>query len=224
VTAGCSGGSSDGRPGATATTTASPTPQQAPSDALAQLARLAGTANYSATYLFRQKTAPTTASVRVWRGSSSIRVDIVARGATATLITTAAASFACSIQRRHKVCLRVAKAGKPVPAPFNLAPVTVFSRDLKQLATHAADYTVSPPVQEAAQGGVPAATCFDVKPEAGTPAPRVAAGTYCFTADGVISRLEYAATQNSAQLVTLHTSAPAASVYRPYSSPTPLPR
>src|SRR4051794_37782778 len=125
--------------GSSAPPKASVTP---PADALAGLAAHGSSAVYTATYTFRQVSPDTTATVKVWRADPSLRVDVVAGPTTATLLMTTAGSYSCSITGAKRSCLLVAKAGAPLPAPFDVAPANLFSADLHTLAADTAAYDV----------------------------------------------------------------------------------
>ena len=215
-----------------------------PSDTLAALAARGASAVYTATYAFHQVTPDTTATVKVWRAEPSLRVDVVVGGTTATLITTAAGSYSCSITGSKRSCLLVAGPGAPVPAPFDVAPANLFSADLHALATASGVYDVrTAPVRPAA-GAVPESQCFDVSRAAPspstTPSPSTAAtpsptaspstsatptvpnGRYCFTAAGVLAAASYPS-GNTLTLTTLQSTTPTSGSFSPYARPTPLP-
>lgn len=212
VLVGCSGGSSHVR---TEVTT--------PADALAGLAGKGAAATYSATYSFHQASPDTTASVQVWRAEPSLRVDVVSGGTTATLLITTTGSYSCSITGAKRSCLLVAAAGQPVPKPFDVAPVNLFTADLRALATDTAAYDVRAAAPLPAQDAVPASQCFEVQPRAtGTPATAVPAGRYCFIAAGLLSAATYPS-GNTVRMTGYQTATPAPDQFTPYAKPTPLP-
>lgn len=215
----CSG--SSGSPTTAPPTTPSTSPAVAPVDALEQLAGLAAKANYQATYMVRQQHPVSTAKWLVWRNGSSLRVDVVAGAQTATLIVTARATYGCRRTAKTRTCLRFAGAGKPVPSGLALLAQRVFSSDIARLTTASNGYTVTTASPTAAGGSVPGATCFAVMTSSGASKDPLA-GTYCFSSVGVLTSITYP-TGNTVQLQTLIAGAPAAGVFRPYSSPTPLP-
>ena len=120
----------------------------------------------------------------------------------------------------------MAAAGQPLPAPFNVAPVSLFSVYVRQLATRTRDYDVTaaaPPSPSVAP--LPASgrsTCFAVTPRAGAAQPQVPAGTYCFLATGVLTSAHYPS-GNTITLQSAQATAPPASQFTPYAKPTPLP-
>jgi hypothetical protein len=189
--------------------------------ALQKLAQASAASSYSAAYLFRRSRPASSVVVRVWHDTSSLRVDVVAAAQTATLIITPNASYSCALSRHRRLCFRVAARGKPVPAPFNISPATLFSTDLRQLGTDTEHYLVGPATPTAPHATVPGATCFDVTPGPGALSPRVPAGTYCF-APSVLTSVRYPS-GNTVQLSSLRLAAPTASAFRPYAKPTPLP-
>lgn len=218
----CSGGSS--RPRATPTTPAPTTSATTPAgEALQRLAAATGAASYSATYVAREKSHGTTATWLVWRTRTALRVDVVARHVVATLIITPRGVFSCSRAKHRRACFLVAKPGRPIPAPFNLAPGTVFAADVTALTRNTDDYDVTPAgTSPAGSGGVPAGTCFAIKPLASAPSPRVDPGTYCFADVGVITSITYRS-GNTVRLTRVSMRRPPSSTFVPYSSPTPLP-
>lgn len=218
VLVGCSGGSSHVR---TEVTT--------PADALAGLAGKGAAATYSATYSFHQASPDSTASVQVWRADPSLRVDVVSGRTTATLLITTTGSYSCSITGAKRSCLLVAAAGQPVPKPFDVAPVNLFTADLRALATDTAAYDVraAPPSRVGETG--PAARCFDVKPRvdvksptSGAQAAPVPSGRYCFIAAGLLSAATYPS-GNTVRMTGYQTATPAPDQFTPYAKPTPLP-
>jgi hypothetical protein len=189
--------------------------------ALQQLAQASARASYLASYVFHRRAPATSVIVRVWHSPSSLRVDVVAAGQTATLIITPAGSYSCGVSRHRRLCFRVARAGRPVPVPFSVSPATLFSTDLRQLADDTAHYLVGPAAPTVAQGPVPAATCFAVTAGPAASSPRVPAGTYCF-APAALTSVTYPS-GNTVQLTAWRSVTPPASVFRPYATPTPLP-
>lgn len=208
--AACSGGS---HPHTTVTT---------PSDTLSELAAKGAAAAYTATYAFHQMSPDTTATVQVWHADPSLRVDVVVGGRTATLLTTSSGTYSCSINGSTRSCLLVAGPGAAVPAPFDVAPASLFSADLKALATQTTAYDVRAAPAIAAAAGVPAAQCFDVAGRASVPTAQVPAGRYCFAGSGLLAAATYPS-GNTVRLTAVTMSTPAAVEFTPYAKPTPLP-
>jgi hypothetical protein len=206
-------------PSASTSTTASPTP----ADAMKRLTALAVRANYRATYSVRQQHPSGTATWRVWRTPSTLRVDVTARNVTATLIVTPKASFSCRSARHRRTCFRVAGAGKPVPTPFQLLAQRLFSTDLARLAAQTASYDVTTPTPTPTPSGAAATagSCFHVSPVAAAEAG-VEEAIYCFSETGVLTAVYYPS-GNAVRLVQVVEQAPPPSAFVPYSSPTPLP-
>ena len=217
----------------------SPKPTATPSaDALAVLATRGAAAAFTASYAFHQVSPDTTAIVKVWRAEPSLRVDVVAGATTATLLMTSTGSYSCSINAAKRSCLLVAGAGAPVPAPFDVAPVNLFSADLLVLAAHTASYDVKgapalPASGQAPAAQIPAAQCFDVSAVASTspsptptsssaPSATVPAGRYCFTSAGVLAAASYPS-GNTITLTSLQTATPSPATFTPYAKPSPLP-
>ena len=209
--AGCSGGSHP--PQANVTT---------PADALAALAEKGASASYSATYAFHQASPDTTASVQVWRADPSFRVDVVAGSTTATLLVNQDGSYSCSITGTKRSCLLVAGPGAPLPKPFDVAPASLFTADLRALAADSAAYDVKSAPSTPAAGAVPAAECFDVSPHVSASAGTVPTGRYCFIAAGLLAAASYPS-GNTVRLTAFQAVAPSPGQFTPYASPTPLP-
>ena len=221
ILAGCSSSST---PGARATPTPSPS-ATATTPAAEELQRLAGLAahlSYAATYRAHLRAPSSTATWHVWRGRRSLRVDVVARRVVATLIVTARGSYSCRQAKRARTCFRVAKAGAPIPAPFDYAPHTLFSTTVDQFAGNAGGYDVTTAPGRPAANDVPAASCFDVRPTASAPKPRALAATYCFSMRGLLTAVTYPS-HNTVRLVTATLRPPPSSRFVPYASPTPIP-
>jgi hypothetical protein len=151
-----------------------------------------------------------------------LRVDVVTKQVTATLIVTAKASYSCRRAGHRRTCFRVAGPGQPVPKPFPLLAEKLFSTDIAALASHADSYATSAPTVVDGTVQVPASTCFRLQPLASAPRPRVDKGTYCFSASGVLTSVSYPS-GNVVRLQHLSMHSPPRAAFVPYSSPTPLP-
>lgn len=157
--------------------------------------------------------------MRVDHTATSVRVDITAGATTATLIATPAATYACTRKHEHRACFRVAKRGQRIPAPFNLAPATLFTRDVERLSAHPNAYDVEAAGERQAQGDVPASTCFRTRATTGPRKDRRPV-TYCFSVHGVLVYARYASGNViRLQALRMHVDPKA---FKPYSSPTPL--
>ena len=198
-----------------------------PADTLSRISAAAAAATYSATYSFFEAAGSQTATVQVWRNAPSLRVDVTARGTTATLIVGDTATYSCSMTSAHRACLLVAKAGEPLPAPFSVAPANLFTVYVRQLATRTSDYTVTastppPSPATAAPLNMGDVSCFAVTPKPQAAQPQVPAGTYCFFSDGVLASVRYPS-GNTISLQSRQTATPPATQFSPYAKPTPLP-
>ncbi|HET6910300.1 MAG TPA: hypothetical protein VFH54_13245 [Mycobacteriales bacterium] len=203
-----------------------------------QLAALAANATYSATYTFHEASSDQSATVQVWRVPPALHVDVtVGSGAattTASLIVGATATYSCSRTAKGPSCLTVAQAGQPLPAPFNVAPTSLFTTDLQQLATDISDYGVTRAPATAASGAVPAASCFTVTPlDAASASPTVSSspspstlvvpgGNYCLSSNGLLVAATYPS-GNTIRLTSADSATPAPAQFSPYAKPTPLP-
>jgi hypothetical protein len=222
--AGCHSGGSGPAPSSspTETPTSAPSATTPAGEALRQLATAAAGASYRATYNVRQSHPATRATWRVWRTPSSLRVDVVTRRVTATLIVTAKASYSCRRAKHRKTCFRVAGAAQPVPAPFQLLAQKLFSTDIDSLKTHADAYAVTAAGPDAGTAHIRASTCYRLQPSSAAPKPRVEKATYCFSTSGVLTSVTYPS-GNLVRLQHLSMHRPTHSAFVPYSSPTPLP-
>ena len=220
--AACSSGSStQGKQSPTPTvtpTTAATTPV---GEQVQTLAEAGLRVSYHAGYVVRQDKKPHRADWQVAHTPAALRIDVVTNAQTATLIVGPKGAFSCARAGHRKACFRVAKPGKPVPAPFDHAPQALFTSDLHSLAEHAGDYSIST-VAPSAGGGRTGDSCFRIRATSTAPKPRVPTGVYCFAPSGVLSAIRFP-TGSTVRLVTVRMSRPKASVFHPYSSPTPLP-
>lgn len=222
IASGCSGSSSSGAPPTTTPvpTSASPTPVP-PAQQLQQLAALGSKAAFHATYLVRQSHPSSRATWQVWRTTSSLRVDIVTKHNTATLISTPRATYSCSRGNHHRACFRVARAGEPIPVALRLLAVRLFTSDLVGIAQHPERYGIAAATPGSVTGPTNGGTCFHltVPKETGG----VETGSYCFNANGILTVVAYP-NGNVVRLTNLSAHTPQTSVFTPYSSPTPLPK
>lgn len=213
-----------------------------------QLAALAANATYSATYTFHEASSDQSATVKVWRVPPGLHVDVTVgsgtAATTASLIVGSTATYSCSRTAKGPSCLTVAQAGQPLPAPFNVAPTSLFTTDLQQLATDISDYGVTRAPSTPASGAVPAASCFTVtplnaarptsstsssaSPSASAPASAspstlvVPGGVYCMSSTGLLVAASYPS-GNTIRLTSADSATPAPAQFSPYAKPTPLP-
>jgi len=208
----CTGSSAPGPTPSQTTTSPSPSPSLTAAQQLQQLAGLGAKAVFRATYGVRQKHPSSRATWRVWRSGNSLRVDVVTKQATATLIQTPHNNYACSRSGHSKRCFRVVKGGA-LPAPLRLLAGQLFSANIATLA-RGSSVTVGT-ASSAGRFG----TCFPVRPDKKSTLEKA---TYCFSAAGVLTRVDYP-NGNIVKALSIATSAPTGKVFRPYSSPTPIP-
>lgn len=219
----CSG-SSSGQPSPTPSVTSStpsPSPSLTVAQQLEQLAQQGTKAEFHATYLVAQKHPASHATWQVWRASTSLRVDVVTKSATATLIHTPRATYACRRSGHHKTCFRVAKKNQPVPTPFRLLAERLFSDSLTRLADRPHSYTVSAPAAGSVHVATSGGTCFNVK-VAKNRSSDLSTATYCLSTAGVVTAVVYPS-GNVVRVEHLRMTSPSSGAFRPYSSPTPLP-
>ncbi|HET7529627.1 MAG TPA: hypothetical protein VFJ98_01570 [Mycobacteriales bacterium] len=210
-------------------TTASPTPTVTPTtdattpagEQAQRLAQAGLDASYHASYLARQDQRPHRADWNVAHTPSALRIDVVTGGRTATLIVSTKGAFSCARAGHRQACFRVAKPGHAVPPPFDHAPQALFTTDLHTIAQHAGAYAITD-VAPSAGGGRAQDSCFRVRATAAAPQPKVPTGVYCFADVGVLTAIRFP-TGSTVRLVTVRMSRPSPAVFRPYSSPTPIP-
>jgi hypothetical protein len=202
--------------------TAPPAPSpSASADAKARLAAIAAAAartSYSATYVATTSQPRSRTTWRVWRTPTSLRVDVIRGRGSAALIETPQATFACRRAGRARTCFRVAKAGAPIPRPFQLAVEQLFRGFATTLGGQLADYSVA---TTTVSGPVAGGSCFSLAPLGAAPRPRIPAGDYCVTDAGVITAIRYS-TGSSVRLQSATVATPKAGVFVPYASPTPI--
>ena len=222
VLAACSsGGSSPAQQHVTPTNTPTSAATTPVGEQLQTLAQSGLRVSYHASYVARQDKAPHRAEWQVAHTPAALRIDVVTRVQTATLIVSSKGAFSCARAGHRRACFRVAKPGKPVPAPFDHAPQALFTSDLHSLAEHAGDYVITP-VSTATGGGRAGDSCFRIRAMSSAPNPRVPTGVYCFAHTGVLTAIRFP-TGSTVRLTNVRMSRPPASVFHPYSSPTPLP-
>ena len=221
VLAACSSGGSSPAQHVTPTITPTSAATTPVGEQLQTLARAGLRVSYHASYVARQDKTPHRADWQVAHTPNALRIDVVTRDQTATLIVGPKGAFSCARAGHRRACFRVAKPGKPVPAPFDHAPQALFTSDLHSLAEHAGDYGISP-VTASAGGGRTGDSCFRIRATSTAPNPRVPTGVYCFAPTGVLTAIHFP-TGSTVRLTNVRMSRPPSSVFHPYSSPTPLP-
>jgi hypothetical protein len=219
--AGCTSSSSP-KPSPTATSPSpSPSATTPVAQRLQQLAALGTKAVFHGSYVVRQRHPSSHATWRVWRTKHSLRVDVVTKHVTATLISTPRATYSCRRSGHRKTCFRVAKGDQPIPVPVRLSAEQLFSTDLDRLANHPNSYTVSVP----AAGSVPVRTsgaeCFRVTVPKKSKV-HLETATYCLSDAGIINAVVYPS-GNIVRVQSTVLKAPKGEPFHPYSSPTPLP-
>ena len=220
---GCTGSSSSPSP----TPSSSVSPSESPSATLTaaqqlqELAKAGTTAVFHGTYLVRQRHPSSHATWRVWRTHSSLRVDVVTKRVTATLIRTPQSTYSCRRSGHRKTCFRVAKTNKPIPAPFRLLAERLFSDSLDRLADRPHSYTVTAPAAGSVHVATNGGTCFNVKVPKNT-SVNLATATYCLDSAGIFTAVVYPS-GNVVRVEHITAKAPSSDAFHPYSSPTPLP-
>jgi hypothetical protein len=219
---GCTGSSAPAPSPTVTSPTPSPSPSLTAAEQLQQLAGLGTKAVFRATYVVRQRRPATRAQWRVWRTRGSLRVDVVTKHSTATLISTRHATYSCSRARHHRACFRVATAGRPVPHAVRLLAVRLFSADLILLSAHPERYGIAAATAGSVTVPTHGGTCFHLTVPKQTSTSTIETGSYCFDSNGIPTAVEYP-NGNVVRATHLVAEAPKRSVFVPYSSPTPLP-
>lgn len=231
--AGCSGGS--GRAAAPSSEATTPTPAATsgtpiatlsaipPAQQLAAVAAAAEHARYTATYAVHpsstaspaKNTVPTTVTVAL--AGSAAKVTLTGHGRTATFLQTPNGAYACETSNGPPRCFLLSSGTRHIPADLDPQLEHVFLDYPAQLADHVGDYRVQ---RVSAPADLPtsvSSTCFAIRPVAKGAA--VAAGTYCFSAVGVVTEVVYP----SGRLVLQKLGpAPSPGSLRPLASPQPL--
>ena len=176
---------------------------------------------FHGTYVVRQQHPSSRATWRVWRTHSSLRVDVVTKKVTATLIRTPKATYSCRRSGRRKTCFRVATTNKPIPAPFRLLAERLFADSLNRLADRPQSYSVTAPAPGSVHVATSGGSCFNVKVPA-SKSSDLATATYCLSSAGIYTAVVYPS-GNVVRIVHVTTKSPSSDAFRPYSSPTPLP-
>jgi hypothetical protein len=213
---GCSGGS--------ATPSPSVSTEGSPAEQLAALAQGGLRASYTATYALQGAQPTSAATVTIRRTPTAYRVDIVSKGSDAFLVRNPKGTYSCEQKPGKKpTCFTVAAAGKPIPPTFDAGVQKVFNAYLAQLATASTSYEVTPVDAQPATGALPEGLCYSVLPGKSSPAQnQVAAGTYCFSADGIPVHVAFPSGTIDLQALAVETPTPNFLV--PPVIPTPLPR
>ena len=219
---GCTGSSAPGPTPSQTTTSPSPSPSLTAAQQLQQLAALGAKAVFRATYLVRQRHPSSKATWRVWRTDTKLRVDVVTRHSTATLISTPGATFACNRAPHHRACFRVATRGKSIPSALKLLAVRLFTTDLVAFGKHPERYGIAAASPGSVPGPTHGGTCFHLTVPKQTKRGDVQTGSYCFDRNGLLTVVLYP-NGNVVRLTHVALQTPPKSIFVPYSSPTPLP-
>jgi hypothetical protein len=159
-------------------------PSAPPAAELAARARTAASTHTAATYqVVRTDGRPTGQQVMIATTAAGWRLDVSQSGRTTTLTSTGTGAYSC--QTGH-ACQQVAQPGQPIPAVVDPFVQEVFVSYPRELADHVARYDVTAAGEE--QGPAGAAACYRVGPH---PGGTVSAGTYCYTANGTLTRAAF---------------------------------
>lgn len=218
----CSGSGGGATGTATPTATAPPTasPAAGAADELATRAAAGLAATYTATYRLAAPGKPVV-DVRIYRDPARYRVDLVTGPSTAILIGTDTASYSCQVAGAKRTCFQVATGGQPLPTLFDPGVQHLVTDYLAALSRDRGGYQVARAGTTAAgAAGVPAGQCFTVAPLAAAQPPVVPAGRYCLSENGVPTQAGFPSGALTLQAVA---GPPAATLFAPPASPTPLP-
>ena len=153
------------------------------------------------------------ATVTIYRLASSYRVDVIRGEATSILMTATDGVVSCQVEVGRRTCLLVAAAGQQPPELFDPRLQRLFTTNLSALAA-GAGATVTAAGSLPATGPMEAASCFQAAGGAAEP------GKYCLTAAGILRAAEF---PSGVLELTELSGPPAADVFTPPATPTPLP-
>ena len=193
---------------------------------LAELAHLAATASYDATYSLRAASGDA-GSIRIVVAPPSYRVDVALTGSAPSLyFQRAGTAVSCSTKASRPSCFLVARPGEPVPELFDPGVQRLFSDAVADLAARPERYVVLR-AASSAPSQPPGTECFDVRRVDESPAAAPVTdptgfetGQYCFGTDGVLTRL---AVSTGTLTLTKRGPAPTAAVFEPPATPVALP-
>jgi len=192
------------------------------SDEIQERAQAGLLASYSGTYAITDTKGGDSGRVSVWRTPTTLRLDVRTDKGISTSITTPQGTVACQVPSTGKkpTCLEVAAAGATPPPLFDPVLRKVFGDALRVLGDDDNGLIVEAQPSASPTSAVSEATsCFKVT--APSTQQKIASGTYCLTADGIPTGMNFAS--GTVTLTVLTRAAPEASVFEPTTSPTPLP-
>ncbi len=200
--AGCSsGGKNDASPTPPGSASAAPTsptsastaqPSTDARDAVRKLAATALNASYTASYELTSDELERASTTALFVTPGSLRIDVRTADATVQYFSTEQGAFNCAMQSwGERLCEILGNPAEVVPAGINPAVQRLFVSSVAALAGDAevdvADIGAGPSAD-----GVQTSRCFAVTTP---PIDDLVSGTYCFTADGALTRAELAGTQ-----------------------------
>jgi hypothetical protein len=223
--AGCGGSSDGGRAAGTSASTSAPTsvspsPSAAdPSDQLAAIARKAAGASYSAGYAVTSSASDAPRRVDVAVTPRASRIVLTVGTERVLYLSNPRGQYACRLPATGTpACYRLGASGHPLAGVLDPGIAHLFADYPRALASGAGGYDVepAPPVTTAAGSSACYAVSGGPSPGAGS----VSAGTYCWSAAGVLTSATFAS--GRLRLTTLGPPPPASELTPP-ASPTPLP-
>ena len=199
-----------------------PTPTTSPAEQLASLARAGAAAYYTAVYALKPSTSSSAATVTIRRTPTAYRVDIVTKSSDAILVRNKLGTYSCDKQKgKNTICFYVARGGKPIPAAFDAGVQKVFGTYLTAFAQSAQLYDVTLVDARPAAGVLPEGRCFAVLPGPRSPQPAVAAGTYCFSSNGIPVHVAFRS--GTLDITSLAIETPSPRLLLPPVEATPIP-
>ena len=188
-----------------------------PAAALATIAQVAREADYTATYRADSSDSPPRSNnITVFRTSTQTRLDVTGSTGHVLIQVDPTGTYTCNLPTSGTPsCLTLAGPGQAVAPSLDPAGQALFTTTLDVLAQDN-DLTVASEAPLAAANGVPAASCYAV---ISAPAGGVSPGTYCFTASGILTRVQF---RSSILQLTALSGAPIDSDFTLPATPLPL--
>jgi hypothetical protein len=206
-------------------TPAPSTPAATAPDAAAQLAAVATvakSASYDASYAAHSDAKGAqparTSTIEVYHTASATRLDVDEQTTHVLIQVDAAGTASCTVSAGSaNACVLLAGPDASIPANIPDPGLQhTFTSTLDVMAS-GTGLTVAAAAPIAATNGVPAANCFAL---IAAPSPTAPAGTYCFSAGGIVVRAQF---RSSLLQLTSIGAQPASSNFSLPASPVPVP-
>jgi hypothetical protein len=218
LVAGCSSKHQKATPSPTA---AAPASSPSAASQLAAVASVAGSAGYDATYTAHsdaQASEPArTSTIQVFRTATQTRLDVDEQSTQVLIQVDANGTSSCTVSTgTPDACVLLAGPDASIPANVPDPGLQhTFTSSLTVLAA-GTGLTVARAPGIPAAAGLPAASCYAVM---AAPDRTVSPGTYCFSATGVVVRVQF---RSSLLQLTAIGEQPTASDFSLPASPVPV--